>query len=69
MSESLFNLLGDLAAETWYKVESRWKTLNKPPLQFRPGAGLSKISVENNFIPFYAPVDLKLDEAGRASNL
>ena len=34
MSDNLFHLLGDLAAETWYKAASRWKALNKPPLHF-----------------------------------
>jgi len=34
MSELLFNLLGDLAAETWYKIASRWKMLRKPKLHF-----------------------------------
>ena len=35
----LFNLLGDLAAETWYKAASRWKATDKPPLHFAFGAG------------------------------
>jgi len=34
MSEILFNLLGDLTAETWYKIALRWRLLNKTPLRF-----------------------------------
>jgi len=34
MSEILFNLLGDLTAETWYKIALRWRILNKTPLCF-----------------------------------
>jgi UDP-GlcNAc:undecaprenyl-phosphate GlcNAc-1-phosphate transferase len=34
MSEILFNLLGDLTAETWYKIALRWRMLNKTPLRF-----------------------------------
>jgi UDP-GlcNAc:undecaprenyl-phosphate GlcNAc-1-phosphate transferase len=40
MSDISFNLLGDLAAETWYKAASRWKASNKPPLHFVAEAGL-----------------------------
>jgi UDP-GlcNAc:undecaprenyl-phosphate/decaprenyl-phosphate GlcNAc-1-phosphate transferase len=43
MSDNLFNLLGDLAAETWYKTTTRWKALHKPPLHFRA----SPISLAN----------------------
>ena len=34
MSDVLFNLLGDLTAETWYKIALRWRLLNKTPLRF-----------------------------------
>jgi UDP-GlcNAc:undecaprenyl-phosphate GlcNAc-1-phosphate transferase len=48
MSENLFNLLGDLAAETWYKTATRWKALGKPPLHFpapeTPAADAGKIA-------------------------
>jgi UDP-GlcNAc:undecaprenyl-phosphate GlcNAc-1-phosphate transferase len=34
MSESQFDLLGDLAAETWYKIASRWRVINGSPFHF-----------------------------------
>jgi UDP-GlcNAc:undecaprenyl-phosphate GlcNAc-1-phosphate transferase len=34
MPDILFNLLGDLTAETWYKIALRWRMLNKTPLRF-----------------------------------
>ena len=44
MSEHLFYLLGDLAAETWYKAAARWRALNKPPLHF-----VSETAQSSNF--------------------
>jgi UDP-GlcNAc:undecaprenyl-phosphate GlcNAc-1-phosphate transferase len=34
LSESQFDLLGDLAAETWYKIASRWLVINRAPFYF-----------------------------------
>jgi len=34
MSEILFNLLGDLTTETWYKIALQWRLLDKTPLRF-----------------------------------
>jgi len=51
MPEILFNLLGDLAAETWYKVASRWKALHKTPLHFPES--------EETFAFPYPPEELK----------
>ena len=59
MSEFLFNLLGDLAAETWYKVASRWNALSKPPLHFTSDAIPYSNASEKKVIHLYEPVDLK----------
>jgi UDP-GlcNAc:undecaprenyl-phosphate GlcNAc-1-phosphate transferase len=44
MDESQFDLLGDLAAETWFAVTARWLAVNKAPFHFddasAPGACL-----------------------------
>jgi UDP-GlcNAc:undecaprenyl-phosphate GlcNAc-1-phosphate transferase len=41
MPESQFDLLGDLAAETWYKIASRWLVLHKAPYRFAAETGKS----------------------------
>jgi UDP-GlcNAc:undecaprenyl-phosphate GlcNAc-1-phosphate transferase len=58
MSDILFNLLGDLAAETWYKAATRWKTLDKPPLHLPAGADSEPLPTEIKTIPFCPPVGL-----------
>ena len=34
MSDSLFELLAELAAETWHKAAARWQKRNNAPLRF-----------------------------------
>jgi hypothetical protein len=56
LPEQLFNLLADLAAETWHKAALRWRVLNKTPFQFMSAATLPAFSSQRKFIRFYTPV-------------
>lgn len=59
MSEMLFNLLSDLAAETWYKAASRWRVINNTPLEFVSMATPAGSSVQKKFVRLYAPKQRK----------
>ncbi len=56
MSDMLFNILGDLASEAWYKAAARWHALNRPKLHFvTTDASVGNIT-ESNTVGFYLPV-------------
>ena len=55
MSDLLFNLLSDLAAETWYKAAARWQVVNSAPLDFRSMAVPPGSCAAKKFVRFYAP--------------
>jgi len=56
MSNLLFNLLSDLAAETWYKAASRWRDMNHTPVEFASLATPAGTCSQKKFIRNYAPV-------------
>jgi hypothetical protein len=45
MSEVLFNLLGDLAAETWFKAAARFRGRKDSKAADRPGGSVSKAMI------------------------
>ncbi|MCE0497060.1 MAG: undecaprenyl/decaprenyl-phosphate alpha-N-acetylglucosaminyl 1-phosphate transferase [Methylacidiphilales bacterium] len=55
MSEMLFDLLSDLASETWYKAASRWWMINKTPVEFLSKAPIPGSSPQKKFVRLYAP--------------
>ncbi len=55
MSNVLFSLLGDLAAEAWYKAAQRWQVMNQTPLQFGSKAMPSEKSAPKRYIRLYSP--------------
>lgn len=50
MSESQFDLLGDLTAETWYKIASSWRVINGAVFCFHPRATPSESWPQKEFI-------------------
>ncbi len=59
MSEMLFNLLSDLASESWYKAASRWRLINKTAVEFVSKATPPGTTAQKKFVRFYAPVRQK----------
>lgn len=59
MSDMLFNLLSDLASETWYKAASRWRVINTTPLEFVSMATPPGTTAQKKFVRMYAPVRQK----------
>jgi len=49
MSESQFDLLGDLAAEAWYKIAAKWRTIHGVPIHFHSSPQSSPDKSENEF--------------------
>jgi UDP-GlcNAc:undecaprenyl-phosphate GlcNAc-1-phosphate transferase len=54
--EPLFNLLADLAAETWDKALRRWQVLNHPPARFRPENPPSGLPSPRKVADFWHPL-------------
>ncbi len=55
MSEVLFELLSDLASETWYKAAARWQKLNGLPMEFRARPAVHLASARKPVPRFYVP--------------
>lgn len=59
MSDSLFELLAELAAETWHKAAARWQKRNNAPLRFvsvaSPDTAYFKRKLSRPYAPATAP--------------
>jgi hypothetical protein len=53
----LFELLSELAAETWHKAASRWQELNQLPLSFAAVASPESLLHQRKITRPYAPTD------------
>ena len=49
-SESQFDLLGDLAAETWYKIAAKWRIINRSAFQFHSLARATKMRAPDEYV-------------------
>ena len=55
MSDSLFELLAELAAETWHKAAARWQKRNNAPLRFVSVASADTATFKRKLSRLYAP--------------
>jgi hypothetical protein len=67
MPEKLFELLAELAAETWHKAAVRWQELNRAPVQFVSAASPETSSFKRKLRRLYAPAEVPM--WGRGSGL
>jgi hypothetical protein len=56
LSDDLFELLAELAAETWHKAAIRWHKLNKVPVGFSASSETPSFPSYKKFIRSYSPV-------------